>query len=125
MLFQQDLHSEVATQVRVSALEHGPHAAVADLTQNLVPPGLLGHLAGRGANHRRFRLTLGVAQQHARDGTARLGQPGQYAADQGTVEVVNERVCWPARSRSGMPGMRLLPVRKNAGDNAGVSGKPF
>ena len=44
VLFKQDLDREVAPQVRVASLEDGTHAAVADLSHDLVAAGLLRHL---------------------------------------------------------------------------------
>ena len=36
---EQDLHGQVAAEVRVTAFEHGAHAAAGDLAQQLQPPG--------------------------------------------------------------------------------------
>ena len=38
---EQDLHGQVAAQVGVASLEHGPHAAAGDLAEELVPVAAL------------------------------------------------------------------------------------
>jgi hypothetical protein len=40
--FEQDLHGQVAAQVRVAPLEHGSHPATSDLTEELVAVTALG-----------------------------------------------------------------------------------
>ena len=91
VLFEQDLDGQVAAQVGVAALEDGAHAAAADLAQELVAAGVLGHLGGRGPDHRGLGLGLGVAEQDAGDRADRLGQsgPGRSGSRTGRSSAVS------------------------------------
>jgi hypothetical protein len=50
-LLEQDLDGQVAAQIGVAALEDRPHAAVADLAQDLVAAGIIGPLGRRRMEH--------------------------------------------------------------------------
>ena len=107
VFFEQDLDGQVSPQVGVAALEDGPHAAVADLAQDLVAAGLFRHLGGRGADDGSMGIVLGVAKQDSRDRTGRLGQSGQDAANQGPVQSRLVKSVW---SCSDARETRLLTV---------------
>ncbi len=68
VLLQEDLDGEVASEVLVSALEHGAHAAAGDLAEQPEPGvALLGrrHLGGGGLVDGRLGGGVGVAEQDA------------------------------------------------------------
>src|SRR5271165_6589764 len=69
VLVEQDLDSQLASQVRVPSPEDRPHAAPRDLTEELVTTGLAGPVGSFGAasrRHRRIAVELVVAQHDTR-----------------------------------------------------------
>ena len=120
---EQDLDGEVAAQVGVAALEDGTHPAVSDLAQDLVAAGLVGHFRCGWSDHRGIGLLLGVAEQDPWAGSARLGQPGQYVADQGQVEGRLARGRGEDVSRAERRGSGYLAVRKEGGDDGRIGGE--
>ena len=69
MLLEQDLDGQVAAEVGIAPLEHGPHRAAGDLAQELHVRGAgrrRGQLGRRRPDHRGLGVAPGVAQQDAR-----------------------------------------------------------
>ena len=104
MLLEQDLDGQVTAEVAVAPLEDDAHAATGELAEQLEPSepvGWVGHLGGRGSDHRLGAgERLGVAQVHPREfregfprgrqepAPVRLLVLGQEAADLGPQLVV-------------------------------------
>ena len=89
---EQDLDGQVAAQVDIVALQDGAHAAPGDLAEELEPcraVGQVGHLRGRGLEHRRVGLAAGgvVAEQDVRHRADRGGQRVEHAGAGGDGRV--------------------------------------
>ncbi len=121
---EQDLHRQVAAQVGVASLEHGPHAAAGDLAEELVPVAALlrrGHLVGGGLDHGHPGV-IGrrVGQQHAGDRADRSGEALQDMARMGRLEAEGDLIVVGVAQRcGGRTGPQ--PCAKQAG-GAGAGG---
>ena len=108
MRFEQHLDGQVAAEVDVSSLEHGPHAAAGDLTEDLIASPAAptaGHLGRRRLEDRSGTvLDLGVAQQHhgARRRWFRRSEPWRWKQP--------AQATWRARHRGMAHSVRLSPA---------------
>ena len=92
VLLQEDLDGQVAAQVGVAALEHGPHAAPGDLAQDLersAPVRRRGHGVAAGPGGR-LDAAIGVAEQDVGDRADRGSQVRQHP--RGAVSIQGHRV---------------------------------
>ncbi len=86
---EQHLHGQVAAEVGVAPLEHGPHAAPGDLAEELKTVRPLRHLDGRRVDQGRGPLPRRrVAEQDARHGSEGRGDRVEHAAAQLAADLV-------------------------------------